>query len=284
MLLKSVTFIPFILQLFYTIGVMGDVALYEPGTSEIYDSNVDSLQIPVKWLESNATPLLTQVTNYSLVLCNGTTYNINPVQNLTNSNTNGSLLVDGSYIFSAQLTNLDSLVSGSYFIQVLATGSNFYTIHYTNRFYIKDGNVQVDYDDLSQASPPAQTMFFGQGVSTVQSINTASYTVPYLLQTGSVRFAPMQEVPRSTPNPSRWTPTKTTTATPTKRPIYTKLGGYVKGKQIVPTVEYTVTQPPTYVQRTMTNTDSAAPYPSGYYDPKMRVQNPIKFTTKESNR
>ncbi|KAK6203173.1 uncharacterized protein RJT21DRAFT_113093 [Scheffersomyces amazonensis] len=272
--MNLVRIITIILQLFLSCA-LADVALYEPGAMQVFTSNSSdnpTFEVDVKWLESNATPLLSQVSNYTLVLCNGTVNNINPVVNLTVATSSGNINYnDKSYSYIANITSVNP---GSYFIQVLASSSEFFTIHYTNRFFLSIGD--INYDELSQASPPPLTMFFNADSSTVQSINTASYGIPNLLQTGSVKYAPMQTVPPQTPNTNRWTaPSRTTIKS---FPIYTKIGGYVKGKQELPTVEYTITQPPSYVIYTSSNSFSPAQDPSGYYDPQNKVQVPVKIT------
>jgi len=121
----------------------------------------------------------------------------------------------------------------------------------------------------SDSTPPsAQTSIAGGGQTAAQSINSASFSIPYTLQTGLTRYAPMQMQPGSvlTKNKSSWSrrhPTSAVTFFTSIRP------SPAQSSTITPGLSYTMTS--------VVNDASPALYPSqngGWYNPSKLLTKP----------
>lgn len=248
-----------------------DVAPNLPERGSTFVTNNKTLEIPVVWLESGLQPLLPQIVNYTFALCRGPRDDIESVVKL-GTNIRASKLSNTTHnSFEAKLSNTKALEDDYYYIQIVASGKEFNTIHYTNIFYLLSEEVYPDQDLLYARPPPPVTNFYSQ-LKETSTIDTKSYFVPYLEQTGSVKYAPMQPLPSKSVK-NRWNATPLTTQT--KMPIYTKIGGYFKGEQQKPFVEYTITQPATYTLQTLPNTAPYALDPTTAYDASERISSPV---------
>lgn len=251
-----------------------DVSLYDPSPgTEIRMSSNESAQISVAWLESGTHPRLSQLHNYSMVLCSGPNEKIKPIQTLADE-ISSKALRKNDYTFNATLSEIKD--SGVFFIQVIAKGDKVVTIHYTNRFVVSKNGGKVDTTKADVRSPYPETIFHGKKSQSLTSIKlkTEYYTLPYEAQAtiGPIKYASRRAPPQSSALSKRWTAkTKLTTK---KRLVFTKVGGYADGKQHFPNVHFTVTQPQLTQAITSPNFKKPAPDPTSWYQPSQRIRKP----------
>ncbi|KAK6454577.1 uncharacterized protein RJT20DRAFT_130740 [Scheffersomyces xylosifermentans] len=259
--------------------VVADVLLQAPDMGNAYISYNQPLNVSVEWSESSLKPLLSEMRNFTFALCTGPNENIKSVQQLAKGVKPDELKDGSNNKFIATIKNTTKLEDGAYYIQVVSVGDKFYTIHYTNRFSISRSNdTEPDMDALSAVSPQALTMFLDKTSSKLPEIKPEYFKTPYMLQTGTIKYAPMQEIPSRTVT-ERWAP-RTSLTSKWRGPKYTKIGGYGGGKKHTPVVAYTITQPATYSLRTIRNTLPPAPGPTTYYDPSQKLKTPTKASKK----
>lgn len=244
--------------------VFADVSISEPATGNSYDATSGAVVVSVKWVDdttdTGSATSLSKVTKYAIVLCTGTNTQIQPVKSFTTSLPSSSLLFDASIDKSTG-------PNGDYFIQVFAQYPSGYTIHYTNRFVLTGMTGAASlftfpanmFSVTGQAPSPAFSIN-GEGTPTA-SIDSASFTVPYTLQTGQTRYAPMQTQPGTTITYTMYSNRHATSAyTP-----YTSLSPS-------PNVFSTITPGWSYTVTSTFNSASVAGYPTYYYPASSRVQ------------
>lgn len=182
-------------------SVTGDVSISQPLTGQTFEVSGSSASVQITWIESNAVPLLTDITSYTFVLCSGSNSNITAVKTLAKS-ISASDITGYSYDLSISAS---SGADGSYYVQIYAAASDGYTIHYSNRFNLggMTGSF-VPSVGVNLLPPDAQTSLTG-GTNTPLSIDSRSFTVPYYLQTGRTRYAPMQLQPGTHVTQTTWT-------------------------------------------------------------------------------
>lgn len=245
--------------------VMADVSISSPPEGESYSASGGSAKVPVVWIDdtddSDSSSSLSKVTKYAIVLCTGSNSNIQPIKTLTSSLSLDSLKYDAS---------IDASVgpSGEYFIQVYAQfeSTSSYTIHYTYRFELTDmtGSASLftfagSLFSVTGDSPTADLRVGGGTAAT--TYDSASFTVPYTLQTGKTRFAPMQTQPGTSISYTTYSNRHATSAyTP-----YTSLSPS-------PNVYSTITPGWSYAVTSLFNSASVAAYPTYYYPASSRVQ------------
>lgn len=153
----------------------------------------------------------------------------------------------------------DSCADGFYFFQLyLNYGDQKSTIHYTNRFELKDM-------DGSNGLDAPITVSTGQVAGATQdgapkTIDPASYSLTYTAQTGLTRFAPMQMQPGTKVTATEW-----------KRNFPTSAVTYYSTIRSKPDHISTTTTLYTYTLTSVPNYASAAPTPSVKYNPKQKV-------------
>lgn len=243
------------------VQVIADVSITAPASGKSYSASSGSVTVTVKWVDDtdddSDDTSLSKVTKYAIVLCTGSNSQIKSVKTLTTDLSKDELeyaaVIDDSYG-----------PDGDYFIQVYATFSEGYTIHYTNRFELtgmsgsaSDFTFSASYFSVTGDSPSAQTDIGGGATS----INSASFSVPYTEQTGRTRYAPMQTQPGSSIS---YTMYSTRLATSAYTP-YTSISPS-------PDVWSTITPGWSYTVTSVYNTASVAAYPTYYYPASSRVQ------------
>lgn len=260
-----------LLQLFLITIARADVFIYKPDVNQKYElSKGSSATVQVSWVDTLRKPKLYEITTYTFVLCTGDDNNIQPVATLQ-KNVPASKFNTKDNTYLAKIYSKQVRKSGLYFLQVVSSGKDFVTIHYTDKFsIILDGDSVIPSHDMTAPPPPAETINSksknkskGKATSTPLSINSDYYTIPYEKQTtlGSVRYAPMQSSPGTKTSKTRWSSKMLTTKNRkkfSKLPVFTKAGGYAKGSKMNPNVEYTITQPPSSTAKTSINTMSHA--------------------------
>jgi hypothetical protein len=242
-----------------------DVSISKPLQGQSFAASGGSVDIEVSWIESQAVPQLDEIQSYTFVLCTGPNVAVDSV--VTLKKFDASEVQDNSVSLSIEST---VGASGLYYIQVFAENPKGYTIHYTYRFNLTGmtGTYRPIAGEL--ATPPsAQTSLIGTG-QTIISIDTKSFTVPYTLQTGVARFAPMQLQPGAsvTKAATQWTRQFPTSAVSYFSTLRTDLL-----KQ-----DTTITQGWSYIISSQANWASPALYPSdngGWYNPADRILTPM---------
>lgn len=252
-----------------------DLAIVYPKLNATYTPNKNKVNIDVQWIDDRSDPIYDDITNLTISLCNGPNDNITIVDTLVDnlSTRDNDIKVNGKgqtrnwnydVEFAANTTN-----EGIYFLQIVSLFKSTFTIHYSSRFNLvgmsgtKNGSLPV-YNVMTD-SPPADTLTDRESSSSI-SVNSKSYSIPYLEQTGSVKYAPMQPLVAKTITASRWEGQETT-YNPYKNFHYTKM-------EKKPNVEYTITQPPTYSFVEASNTISGLDANLSWYNPSERVKSP----------
>lgn len=236
---------------------LADVSISNPSIGQTFDGSDGTATVSVKWIDDgNDQVPLKDVEKYSIVLCTGPNNNIKPVKTYTTS-LSGS---ETGYDLSIKASDVPN---GEYFVQVFAKVKNGYTIHYTNRFKLTGMSGSAG----SFTFPGSLFSVTGDKPtpqidvsSSSQTINSASFTVPYTLQTGTWRFAPMQLQPGTT---------VTHTAYSTRHPS----SAYTPFTSISPSpnVYSTITPGWSYSVVSKINSAPVAPYPTYYYPASSRV-------------
>lgn len=245
------------LLLAFICGVLGDVAITSPSAGASFSGSSGKVSVTVEWVDddSQGDYSLSNVDWFSFVLCTGPDKDIDGFYTIATKQTLKSNSYDAT--FSSSITG-----DGYYFIQVYAMfkdGST--TMHYTSRFHLT--GMTGSTATLSAAptetgtGPGPNTNYANGGTS---SINSASFSVTYTKQTGSVRYAPMQTQPGSSISYTTWSLRHATSA-------YTP---YTSASPS-PNVDTTITAGWSY---TVTSTYNWAPTqssPTGWYEPGSKV-------------
>lgn len=160
---------------------------------------------------------------------------------------------------------------GLYMLQVLAMSDAGYTIHYTHRFELVGMTGSRIAPSITDTVPPPPERNILDNVLP-GDIDTRSFTVPYSLQTGRAKFAPMQLQPPTKVTKTVWTSIHETSAVS----YFTAFRPY--RKQLT-----TVTPGWSYVLPSGVNNARAAPMPSdngGWHDARRRLSlTPRKTST-----
>lgn len=193
----------FIISLYFLLTpTEADVAISKPLAGSSYDASSGSVDITLQWIESNATPLLTTIESYTFTVCTGPNSNIyafGKVGEVTQHE------LDGSYKYTVTIENTIG-ADGYYYIQIYAVNPLGTTIHYSNRFELTGMSGTYEPSVGVQTAPPDPQTSLKGSEPTVLSIDSASFSVTYTLQTGTIRYAPMQTQPatKATMGKSDW--------------------------------------------------------------------------------
>lgn len=249
--------------------VLADVSISKPIKGQSYDATGGAVTVSVVWGDdtddSDSSTSLSKVTKYAIVLCTGSNSQIISVKTFTTSLTSGSTLYDAS---------IDPSVgpNGEYFIQVYAQYGSGVTIHYTNRFQLTGmswsgstftapggSTFPAALFSVTGDTPSPQVNVGGEG--TTAAIDSKSFTVPYTLQTGKTRFAPMQTQPGTSVSYTMYSTRHATSA-------YTPYASLSPS----PNVYSTITPGWSYTVASSFNSAPVAAYPTYYYPASSRVQ------------
>ncbi|KAF1913160.1 hypothetical protein BDU57DRAFT_521874 [Ampelomyces quisqualis] len=216
--------------------------------------------IEVKWEESSDGPKLADLQTYELSLCAGgnTAGTFLPVRVIT---TQGSFAVSN---IASGLIGTDvgeDSPKNAYFLKMTAVGKNGgQLVTYSDRFSYSgmkgtfDPIVKKGAADISGTSgPAADDKVVKPGAPVGDPVGAASdFEVAYTMQTGTIRYAPMQPVPG-----------KSVTAKGNPKPLYpTSSVSIATSRLPIPKVEKTITQSQTYSVQSRENTVAAAPHPT----------------------
>ncbi|SCW03154.1 LAFE_0G04148g1_1 [Lachancea fermentati] len=257
-------------------SVFGDVSIVAPSAGGTYEPSGSTVSIDVKWADDNSTPKLSDIDSYTFLLCYGSNANIKCLDSTTDTVEASTVSADSDDKYTHAFSFSSSLAgNGQYFIQINAISKKLgYTLHYTPRFTLKSMSGTSTQTYSTNTQPPAQTDITSGGntnVATTTVDTSVSFTVPYTLQTGLTRYAPMQMQPGTTVTATTWTrrfPTSAVTYYSTFRNSLNQVS--------------TVTPGWSYILSSAVNYASPAPFPvsnGGWYDPKSRQT----LTTRKRN-
>nr|WOG36216.1 uncharacterized protein [Candida metapsilosis] len=260
----------FIITLFTTLltPVLAGVKITSPEEGDKFSGSSGEASIKVNWKDdsdsdSDSSFELSNVQSYTLSLCT----NGNPIQCLDPSIKSQKLTSNSATVTVKQ----DDVPSGYYFIQVYAVFKSGTTITYTPRFQLTDmegssGTLTVT---VTGDQPDGQT-----SESQSSGADTSkSFTVPYTLQTGRTRYAPMQMQPGSTVTATTWTMRFPTSAVT-----------YYSTKHSKPTVYSTITPGWSYTASSEVNWATIAPYPTNWYAASERKLSKASITATQKKR
>jgi hypothetical protein len=240
----------FLLLSFVIVGTRADYSISSPAAGQTFAA---STPITIKFEDDGSVPAMTDLTSTQVLLCTGsnsaiTCFSKSIVGTFTPSESTTS--------YDANLASLTSLGSnGRYFFQLYSVGSGGSTIHYTERFTLTGMTGTTKATDGGDTTPPTGSNSFNTGSSDDNAVILKSNTIPYLSQTGRVRYAPMQMQPGS----------KVTHALSASRRFPTSAVTYFTDYSLrpypvttkTPTWSYSVSQAPNWV--------ATLPSPTGYY-------------------
>lgn len=235
---------------------LAQLVVESPAAGKTFTVVGGEVTIPITWEDDGDDPTNDEIASYTFVLCTGPNDAIHGLQQLkgiTPSEVSGDSY---SAVFDASMG-----ADGLYYVQIYCTLSNGgYLIRYTNRVELsgmsgtyaasgtgssRDGETDAD-DDA--ASNNADT--------------SASFTVPYTLQTGKTRFAPMQMQPNSEITVSTWS-----------RRFPSSAVTYYSTFASEPKIISTKTPGWSYTMSSFVNYATPAPFPSevGWYAASQRL-------------
>ncbi|CAB4254714.1 similar to Saccharomyces cerevisiae YJL174W KRE9 Glycoprotein involved in cell wall beta- glucan assembly [Maudiozyma barnettii] len=261
----SLLLVTFLLQ--FSHFVLGDIGINEPQAGDIYEPENGKIHISIALSDNTDYPLITDVKLFKVNLCTGLnskftcTYSIDsslsPIQFTKSINKE-----DASTNYNYNISFPDTLVgSGQFFLQINGiVDSNNYAIHYSPRFLLKNMEGAIGTNTFTALTEP--TADYNLPKKGGGKVDTRSFTIPYTLQTGISRFAPMQLQPNTTVTKTTWTNKYPTSAVT----YYSTIAKSVAQMT-------TITQGWSYTFKSDFNYATAAVFPSdngGWYPPSKR--------------
>lgn len=230
-----------------------DVSITAPASGKTYSGLLGTVLIDITWEDLGSGYSLSDFTAYTFILMTGSNSNITAIKTIGKSIAASSITGD---LYTAEFASL-VCADGLFYFQVYAAVSTTeYAISYTNRFTLS-GMTGTAEASGSGSPPDGQTTSGGSG-----SVNSASFSIPYTLQTGRTRYAPMQTQPGSTVTATTWTRQFPTSAVT----YYTTMGPKpVVYSTITPGWNYTVSLAMNYA------TPAPDPLVAGWYNPSLRL-------------
>lgn len=250
--------------------VAADVSLSKPLVSQNYTVSDGYATVELDWIESNAVPLLNQITKYVFTICTGPNGKIDGLKTLATVAASDL----ESYSYNAKIPSTVG-TDGSYYIQVYAqAGTKGYTIHYSNRFYLTGMTGTKEPSGGEDLLPPSAQTQYSTGTASVLSGTalSASFKLQYTDQTGITRYAPMQMQPGSKVTKSTWS----------RQFVTSSISSYYSTIQPSPQQSSTITPGWSYTISSAVNYASPAQYPSqngGWYNPSSRLSTPSLLST-----
>ncbi|KAI5970630.1 KRE9 [Candida margitis] len=244
-----------------------DVEITSPEEGDKFSGSSGTASIKVSWKDnsdSDSDTSLDNVKSYTLSLCT----NGSPIQCQDPAIKQKELTSKSTTVTVKQ----DDVPSGYYFIQVytLFTGGSS-SINYTPRFQLTnmDGPTGTLVVTVTGDQPDGQT-----SASQASSVDVSkSVTVPYTLQTGKTRYAPMQSQPGSTVTATTWSMQYPSSAVT-----------YYSTKHSKPVVYSTVTPGWSYTASSEVNWATVAPYPTNWYAASERKLSKASMTATQKKR
>ncbi|KAI9773576.1 MAG: hypothetical protein M1840_006850 [Geoglossum simile] len=215
-------------------AVVADVRFTTPSPGA---SVTGGTTLVVEWEDSGVAPELADLATFQLFLCAGS--NDNPIQLAS--------LSQGS--FAGGSTASGTLFSFLKMISVASAGGT--VINYSSRFSLTGMTGTFPQDVIKGLASVSGT----DGPPTVNGVAGSApgdgpFAVPYTMQTGPTRYAPMQPQPGSTITAKKATPLWPSSSVTIATAFLPR-----------PTVQTTITQSPNYSATSVENDASAAPMP-----------------------
>ncbi|KAF5099777.1 hypothetical protein D0Z00_001518 [Geotrichum galactomycetum] len=254
----------FLLLSFIIVGTKADYTFTSPAAGQTFAA---SSPITIKFEDDGGIPAMTEITSTQVLLCTGSNsaiscFSDNLVGTFTPSESKTS--------YEANLASLTSLGSnGRYFFQFYSVGSGGTTIHYTERFTLTGMTGTTKATDGGDTTPPTGSNSFNTG-NDDDSVITKSNTIPYLSQTGRIRYAPMQMQPGSKVTHALTASRRFPTSSVTYFTDYTLRAYAITTK--TPSWSYTISQAPNWV--------ATLPSPTGYYAASEALKRTINAKSK----
>ena len=237
--------------------VSADVEFTSPSTGDSYSGSSGSASVKIAWDDaddSDSDLSLDNVKTYTILLCTGPDAD-GTIQCLPDA------LVDAQAIASKEKTVSISntlVPNGYYYFQIYTVfNSGGVTIHYSPRFKLTGMSGPTGTLDVTVTGNAPAGDVHGFPTATVDS---RSFTVPYTLQTGKTRYAPMQSQPGTTVTATTWSMKYPPSAVT-----------YYSTKLASPVVQSTITPGWSYIAESAVNYASVAPYPTNWYAASERV-------------
>lgn len=255
-----------LLHLLILLGLcVADVSVTSPKVGASYSGGSS---ITISWSDSvsdsSNTFSLANVKSYSILMCTGPNNNIKCFKTFV---TNQAITLKS---YSALIPA--SLVSnGEYFFQIYTVFKAAITINYTPRVKLTGMSgpstttdalgvrlVLSTLNTYTGEGPDPQTP---SGGSVAASVDTRLFTVPYTLQTGITRYAPMQMQPGSTVTATQWS----------RRFPTSSVSSYYVSVTGSPAVVSTITPGWSYTMSSAINYASVAADPTSWYSMGSRI-------------
>lgn len=242
---------------FYFKNVEADVvAITKPKNGAIFDASSGSVTFDIDWIDGDVEDPINEISKYTFTLCTGSNSYITPIVSLAILSPSDA--ESGTYKITIPS---NACGNGVYFIQIYAQTGNGYSNHYSQRFQLIGMNGDKTAIVATDTAPPLAELKVTTGGPGF-TINSASFIIPYPLQTGGAKFALMQLQPGTEVTKTTWSrqfPSSTVT-------YYSECRKSLdQTTTITPGWSYTITLDHNYANH--------APMPSqngGWYDPKER--------------
>ncbi|KAI0462496.1 hypothetical protein LJB42_003990 [Komagataella kurtzmanii] len=240
------------------------VEFTSPEGGETFSVSGSTVTIPIEFKDDENFPSIADASNLVISLCTGPNGDISCSEIETTPP--ADLLSGSTYEYDASVLATFGR-SGSYYLQIYSKYSGGYAIVYSERFSLQ--SMTGTLTPSGSGSPPANDI----SMSNAQNAEISkSFTVPYTLQTGRTRYAPMQTQPSGTVSATGWT-----------RRYPTSSVSYYSTLVPSPAVYSTITPGWDYSYTSAVNFATPAPYPSqngGWYAASRRISRPfIQATT-----
>jgi hypothetical protein len=242
-----------------------DVEFTSPTLGQKFTALGGKVSVPIKWKDSGDDDdqlSLANAKSYTILLCTGPNNDIQCLQD--------DELVSNQAISSKSYTAsipADLVPSGYFYFQIhtfFTDGSS--TLNYSPRVQLQSmtGATSTFIATVDGSSPDGSTSLVGN------SINSASFTIPYTLQTGKSKFAPMQTQPGSVVTATTWT-----------RKYPASAVTYFSTKADSPFCVSTITPGWDYTPESAVNWATPAPFPTEFYPASDRVSSASLTGTKK---
>ncbi|EXJ85700.1 hypothetical protein A1O1_06068 [Capronia coronata CBS 617.96] len=199
MILRSLHFLAALLLSF----ALADVQVTGPAAGD----SITGLSLDIEWKDSGKTPKIADLASYQVFLCAGGNSDSNYIQ-LATLVQNGDF-ADGNQVTVTLTAGLGADVTNAYFLKFISAATGGTVINFSDRFSLKSmtgvfpATVIAGLKTVTGTAGPAdvnniQAPQAGGGQDTPGVGNDApEYSVPYTLQTGSIRYAPMPPMAKS---------------------------------------------------------------------------------------
>jgi len=213
--------------------------------------------INIEWKESGNSPSISDLTTYQLFLCAGGNDDTTFIQ-LTAITTSGTFAAGNKAIGTVGVGVGASTPLNAYFLKIISVAKEGGTVtNYSPRFSLSGmtgtfpPNVLAGAKAVTGTDGPPAVNQVANNANNAAPVGASEYAVPYTMQTGLTKFAPMQPVP----------PSKITKKNPTPQ-FPTSAVSFASTFLPTPKQVTTMTMSQTFSVSSMENTAPAAPMPS----------------------